>query len=183
MWATVPEYSRYMVSDSGDVYSIAKNRVLKHAISKFGYARVPLRNDAGEKHTIMVHRLVASAFLSNPDNLPQVNHINENRLDNRLENLEWCSPSYNINYGSRNEKVRQKLRKFKEQSVARKVEQIDANTGDVVKTWTSLREIERELGFAHGNIYACCTGKRKTRGGYLWRYATSTTENEKEDQK
>ena len=171
MWKRIPDYPRYLVSGEGDVYSERTGKVLKPAISKFGYARVALYKGNGEVHTIMVHRLVASAFLENPDNLPQVNHINEDRLDNRLENLEWCTASYNINYGGRNAKVSKKLRDFKEQTSARRVEQVDAKTGEVVKTWTSMREIERELGFAHSNIYACCVGRRKTRGGYLWRYA------------
>lgn len=171
MWKRIPEYPRYLVSDAGEVYSERAGKVLKPAISKFGYERVALYKENGEVHTIMVHRLVASAFLENPDSLPQVNHINEDRLDNRLENLEWCTASYNINYGGRNEKVSKKLRDFKEQTVARRIEQVDLKTGAVVKTWTSMREIERELGFAHSNIYACCTGRRNTRGGYLWRYA------------
>lgn len=171
MWKRIPEYPRYMVSDSGEVFSTFTNKKLKNAISKFGYATVILYKENGEKHRCMIHRLVASAFLGNPNNFPQVNHINENRMDNRPENLEWCTAAYNINYGGRNAKVSKKLRDFKEQTVARRIEQIDTKTGEVVKTWTSMREIERELGFAHSNIYACCVGRRRTRGGYLWRYA------------
>ena len=90
MWKRIPDYPRYLVSGDGDVYSERTGKVLKPAISKFGYARVALYKGNGEVHTIMVHRLVASAFLENQDNLPQVNHINEDRLDNRLENLEWA---------------------------------------------------------------------------------------------
>lgn len=171
MWKTIPDYPQYMVSDSGDVFSKNSNKILKNAVNKFGYASVVLYKGSRARQKYMVHRLVASAFVANPDNLPQVNHINENRLDNRAENLEWCSASYNINFGSRNQKVSEKLRIFKEETAARKIEQIDAKTGKVIKVWTSMREIERSLGFAHSNIYACCSGKRKTRGGYLWRYA------------
>ena len=123
----------------------------------------------GEKW--LLHRLIATVWVDNPNNFDTVNHKNGNKDDNCVENLEWCTASYNINYGGRNAKVSKKLRDFKEQTAARRAEQVDAKTGEVVKTWTSMREIERELGFAHSNIYACCVGRRKTRGGYLWRYA------------
>lgn len=171
MWKDIPGYPRYMVSDFGEVYSKITKIKLKADISKFGYARVTLYKGTGEKHKIMVHRLVALAFISNPQNLPQVNHINENRLDNSVENLEWCSASYNINFGNRNKTVSRKLRAIKEKTSAKRIEQIDIQTGKTIKVWTSMREIERELGFSHSNIYACCSGKRKTRGGFAWKYA------------
>lgn len=170
MWKEIPGYSNYLVSDFGDVYSKESKKKLKNSISKFGYARVTLYKSNGEKHKIMVHRLVALAFIDNPQNLPQVNHINEDRLDNRAVNLEWCSSSYNINYGSRNQKVSYKMRLLKETTSAKQIAQIDMETGKTIKVWKSMREIERELGFPHSNIYACCSGKRKTRGGFVWQY-------------
>lgn len=171
MWKIISDFPNYKVSDSGEVFSIKRGILLKPSNSKFGYARVTLYKDNGEKHKIMVHRLVAKAFIPNPNELEQVNHINENKLDNTVSNLEWCTSSYNINFGSRNGVVSEKLRKIKNETTAKPINQINIETNEIVRTWTSIREIERELGIPHSNIYACCTGKRKTRNGYKWRYA------------
>lgn len=171
MWKIISDFPNYKVSDSGEVFSIKRGILLKPSISKFGYARVTLYKDNGEKHKIMVHRLVAKAFIPNPNELEQVNHINENKLDNTVSNLEWCTSSYNVNFGSRNGVVSEKLRKIKNETTAKPINQINIETNEIVRTWTSIREIERELGIPHSNIYACCTGKRKTRNGYKWRYA------------
>lgn len=167
----VPGYPHYLVSDSGEVYSLRCGRFLKQSISKFGYARCILYGN-GKKQTIATHRLVAMAYLDNPNNYPQVNHKNENRLDNRVENLEWCTSSYNINYGNRNATVSRKLIEFKTKTVGRKINQIAPETKEIIRVWDSVRQIERETGIAHSNIYNCCIGKRKTRGGYIWEYAS-----------
>lgn len=180
MWKQIPGYSNYLINDKGDIYSIKSKRLIKQRVSKFGYYRAALFKEAGEKHEIMVHRLVAMAFLENPANLPQVNHKNENKTDNRVENLEWCTCSYNINYGNRNKTVSRKLAKIKEKTAARKILQIDIMTKKTIKVWKSMHEIERKLGIPHSNIYACCTGKRKTRGGYIWKYATGKEEGDDE---
>jgi hypothetical protein len=169
MWKDISDYPNYMVNESGEIYSKVRKKLLKQQVTKFGYARVGLYKNNTMK-LFAVHRIVAQAFIPNPNNLPQINHINENKLDNRVENLEWCTPSYNINHGSRNKIVSKKLTEYKNVTVAKHVQQINKDTGDIVKTWTSTREIERELGIPHSNIHACCTGKRKTRKGYIWRY-------------
>ena len=84
-------------------------KILKFSISKNGYAKVILRNREKNK-TYLIHRLVAEHFISNPNNLPQINHKDENKLNNCINNLEWCSISYNINYGKRNKKVSKSLK-------------------------------------------------------------------------
>ena len=169
MWKDISDYPNYMVNENGEIYSKVRKKLLKPIINKFGYARVGLYKNNTVKW-LAVHRIVAQAFIPNPNNLQQINHINENKLDNRVENLEWCTPSYNINYGLRNKVVSEKLTEHKNSTVAKRIQQISKETGEVIKIWNSTREIERELGIPHSNIYACCTGKRKTRKGYIWRY-------------
>lgn len=162
----------YSVSDDGRVFSAFRGgRELKQQATVWGYKRVTLFSADKKPHYMAVHRLVAKAFIPNPNNYAQVNHKDENRVNNHADNLEWCTCSYNINYGHRNETVSKKLKKVKLETTARKVAQIDAATGAVVRIWESVRAPEYELGIAHQNIIACCTGRRKTRGGYKWEYA------------
>lgn len=113
-----------------------------------------------------MHRLVAQAFLSNYSPILQVNHINEIKTDNSVSNLEMCTNKYNCNYGSR------------KTALAKPVEQYSL-TGKFIKLWESSREIERQLGFAHACINACCKGKIKSKGkyvsisqayNYIWKY-------------
>lgn len=167
----------YLIGDKGSVFSLFTKKFLKQRTTKFGYSKVALyRTNSKKAKHLHVHRLVATAFIPNPDNLPQVNHKNEIKTDNRVENLEWCSCSYNINYGKRNAIVSEKLTRLKTKTVGRKIQQIDITTGKVLKVWNSMHEIEKTLGFSHSNIYCCCTGKRKTRGGFKWAYAPDLKE-------
>ena len=125
IWKDIKGYEgKYMVSNLGIVKSLERmkwcglnggcyykvpEKILKGVDDGYGYLQVKLYKD-GEENTCRINRLVAQAFLPNPDNLPEVNHKNEDKTDNRVENLEWCSRSYNINYGTRNKKVAEKLK-------------------------------------------------------------------------
>ena len=121
-----------------------------------GYQTVTLcKNSKLKSHHI--HRLVAEAFLDNPKNLPQVNHKDENKLNNCVDNLEWCTPSYNNNYGERNNKMAAKLSK----------PVICIETGI---TYSGIHEAARQTGMDYRNIHACCSGRYKTTGGYHWEY-------------
>ena len=144
-----------------------------------GYLRIPL-SKSNERKKYSIHRLVAQAFIPNPNNLPQVNHKDENKTNNFVflkkddtvdlgkSNLEWCDGKYNKNYGTRNKRIAEKQLNSPKFSIP--VLQIDVNTGRVISDYQSTMEAERRLNIFHCNISACCKGKRKTAGGYKWRY-------------
>lgn len=167
IWKDIEGYEGlYQVSNLGRVKSLGngkvrnpnlKNeRILKAAKDMGGYLRIALSKD-GKKKFYMVHRLVASAFIPNPYSLPQVNHRDEDKTNNIIQNLEWCSAKYNSNYGTRT----QRISDFLSKSV------ICVETG---KIYNSLMQIEREMGFSCSNLSNVCNGKRKTCGGFHWRY-------------
>ena len=101
---------KYQVSNMGRVWSIKGQKYLKGTIAKSGYVYVHLTAKNGKAVKERLHRLVAIAFLENPNNLPAVNHKDENKLNNSLDNLEWCSHQYNCNYGTRNQRITESRR-------------------------------------------------------------------------
>ena len=115
-----------------------------------GYLSTSLCKD-GQSKSFSIHRLVAQAFIPNPQNLPEVNHRDEVKTNNSVGNLEWCTAQYNNDY-----------------SRSKPVQQIDPKTGDAIATFKSMIEAERQTGIYHGNIGLCCGGKRKSAGGYVW---------------
>lgn len=160
----------YEVSSLGRVKALnyrqtGREQILKPQKNKYGYLKICLYKDRHQKFAY-IHRLVSMAFLPNPKNLPQINHINENKEDNRVENLEWCTTSYNINFGSRNERVAKAKTNGK---LSKKVYQYDLND-NFIKEWPSAKEIYRQTGYNNGSISNCCKGKRKTVYGYKWSY-------------
>ena len=105
-WKDIPGYEGlYAVSNNGRVMNVRSGRILKEHITKFGYKRIGIYKN-GVCRMFIVHRLVAQAFLPNPDNLPEVNHKDEDKTNNSVDNLEWCDRSYNNNYGTRKERER-----------------------------------------------------------------------------
>lgn len=116
----------------------------------------------GKRTTKNVHRLTAEEFIPNPNNYEQVNHIDENKENNCIDNLEWCTLTYNINYGYGKYKHAEHLK--------RKVFQYDINM-NFIKEWSSATEAWRNLTIHKNNIMKCCKGEQKTAGGYIWRYA------------
>lgn len=178
MATPVPCYPNYTIDEFGNVFSTRKNRYLKHNISKTGYHSVELFNEKGSKR-LLVHRLVAETFLPNINNFPQVNHIDENKDNNCLDNLEWCSAKYNMNYGNgaknRHSSIDYSKPCYKENAIknGKKVNvpvlQID-RFGKVINKFESIREATRHLGLKNSHICDCCKGKRKTANGYIWKY-------------
>ena len=152
----------YKISNKGRVKSIGygKERILKPANNGRGYLKVDLCKN-GDKKWCLVHRLVAQAFIPNPNNLPEVNHLDENKENNRVENLEFCDRKYNCNYGTTKQRMIKKLSKTVFQY---------SKDGEFIKEWKSVMDVERNLGYAQTNISSCCLGKYKSAYGFVWRY-------------
>ena len=146
----------YAITNCGQVWSYRKNTFLKPYLAR-GYFKVCLCKDKIRKQ-VLIHRLVAEAFILNPLNLPQINHIDENKQNNCAENLEWCNAKYNINYGEHNKKVGK--------SHCKKVYCVELG-----KVFESAKLAAMQLGLSDSNIAKCCKGKYKTTGGYHWEYA------------
>lgn len=171
IWRNISENHNYQVSNMGRVKSLNYNRTGKEKVLKLcknsdGYLQVNLLKD-GKAKNIKVHRLVAEAFLDNPDNLPQVNHINECKTDNRVENLEWCDNRYNINFGTRIERATKSISKANTNNHKLSKKVLCVETGLI---YQSTRDIEREFGFNHSHISDCCNGKLKSAYKYQWKY-------------
>lgn len=152
-WKNIIGYEGlYQVSSYGRVKSLkfGKENLLKHKKDSGGYLQVGLCKD-GKRKIFLVHRLVAQAFLPNLDNLPQVNHKDENKENNCVSNLEWCTCKYNIDY-----------------SQAKQVCQYSLDD-KLIKVWNSTQECGRN-GFYQGHVASCCRGDRKSHKGFIWKY-------------
>jgi len=173
-WRDIKGYEGlYQVSNLGRVKSLERTapvmngskrtvseRILKQ-IRNRGYLQVHLGNGSGKMKTFKVHRLACEAFHENSQNKPEVNHINEDKSDNRACNLEWVSRKENNNHGTHNAKVAKALGKPVGQY---------AKNGKLIKVWQSTREVERRLGVSSSHISKVARGKRKVAYGYVWKY-------------
>ena len=152
---------KYQITSSGEVVSLhgSTPKLLKGEIDKDGYRRVRLYSH-GESKKYFVHRLVATHFLDIVEGCDIVNHINENKLDNRVENLEWTTAKGNANHGTRNSRMAK--------SKYKRVCQV--KDGVIIKRFDSLVQAQEETGVRYSGISACCHGKQKTSGGYEWEF-------------
>ena len=155
---------KYAITSCGKVWSYKTKKFLSTHKNSKGYKRAYLCKGNGGKF-LAIHKLVAMAYIPNPDNLPQINHKDENKENNTVNNLEWCTNKYNSNYGTRNERMAK--------SKTKKVLCVELN-----RIFDSEKQAERELNIGVARISECCSGKNKTAGGYHWRYAD---EKESED--
>lgn len=175
-WRDIKGYEGlYQVSNEGRVKSLERDaicgrggvyhfpeRLLKPTANSVGYLQVYLCKD-GKPKWYRVHRLVAQVFLPNPDNLPEVNHKDENQHNNRLENLEWCTHKENCNYGRR---------KVANQDKTKKVAKYDLD-GNLLAVYKSLSEAWRTHNVPKGGgIGNCCRGEQKQAYGYKWQYVS-----------
>ena len=167
----------YKVSNLGRILSLnyrntGKSELMTPFDSGDGYLKVQLWKN-GKYKTCSVHRLVAETFLENPENLPEVNHIDEDKTNNRVDNLEWKSHRDNCNHGTRNQRAAKAKINGKK---SKKVLQFTLS-GEFIREWPSIHECERN-GFNRGAVAACCHGKQKTHKGFLWMFADDYKEKQ-----
>lgn len=190
IWKDIVGYEGlYQVSNLGRVKSLdhfrntglnrgylQKGKILKPSMDMYrNYLRVQL-SKKGKVVSIRIHRLVAQAFIPNPKNKPQVNHIDGNKLNNCVDNLEWVTIRENIQHAYDtglamvSEETKKKISETSLNRNCIEIIQYDKN-GKFITKWKSAHEIQRELGLNNANIIQVCKGTRKTAGGYIWRYA------------
>lgn len=196
IWKDVKGYEGlYKINNFGIVKN-SKKKIIKSQKNKSGYITIKLHNN-GKRKKYMVHRLVAETFIpdkikfkyfNEEDKLKYtnhleklcLNHIDENKLNNNVENLEWCTYLYNNNYGTRKIRVKNSLKKvqmteerlkiIRETHWKKKIFQYDLD-GNLIRKWDSIKEASIFIKKDITGIQHCCKGKLKTCGGYIWKYA------------
>lgn len=185
IWKDIVGYEgKYQVSNTGKVRSLnyhksGNSREMTHGFSSKGYPVVALRKD-GKSTTIAVHRLVAMAFISNPMNLPQVNHIDEDKTNNNVDNLEWCTAYHNVHHGTRGMRAQSARNVIQCAYSERKIEQ-RTKDGALIATFDSIKHASEVTGVYHTTISRACARavvreKNGTvhrygyAGGFIWNY-------------
>lgn len=187
IWKDIKNYEGlYQVSNLGNVRSLDrirkqfnhngiatvkyKGRILKKQLQKrTGYRTVTLYDNNRNGKIKSIHRLVAETFLDNPNDYPVINHKDGNKLNNNVNNLEWCTVSHNVKHAYSIGLVKIKKLYGKENPKARKVEQYDLEN-NFIKLWYSIIDASNDLKIDSSSISAVCKEKRKTAGGYIWKY-------------
>lgn len=189
----------YQVSSYGRVRTLGKGKtqkqekILKTQTNKNGYVSISLYKD-GKRQAFYIHRLVATMFIPNPNNLSEVNHKSEAKTENHIENLEWCDKKYNMSYGTRTERLSNSLKgklagennprygvprteeEKRKQSKSMKGKYIGSKSPKARKVvcvetgqvFGCIKDAKQWLG--KGNIGACLKGRTETAGGYHWQY-------------
>lgn len=185
IWKDIEGYEgSYQVSNLGRVRSLTrkvktfngfrltKGKLLKPLKTNRNYFRVDLKRNQKDKY-VSVHRLVAEAFLPNPNNLPEVNHKDSNPSNNNVKNLEWCTQSHNIKYAYKYGNAKPTKGCFQKGNIPynrRKINQYSKN-GEYLNTFNSVKEAGLYVNTVPSNINNCLSGNAKTAKGYIWKYA------------
>lgn len=179
LWKDIDGYEGiYQVSNMGRIRSLdrkvpshhncvvrVKGQIITPTRCTNGYYEAHLSAN-GKRKVFLLHRVVAKAFIPNPNGLPEVNHKDENIQNNCVENLEWCDSKYNANYGTRNRRCYEGNKKH-----FKPVLQFDKITGEFIKRWDCIEDAARELDIFDCQITRVCKGKNKSAGGFVWQYA------------
>lgn len=160
IWRDMEDASNYEVSNLGNIRHKIRKQNRRLQVNKNGYKCVTVREN-GKHKSIYVHIAVAKAFIPNPDGLPQINHLDEDKTNNYVKNLEWCSCKENINYGTHNERAHNALKK-------------PVYCVELDKTFDSVKTAAEIIGVHPTTIGAVCRGDKycKTAGGYHWQYVS-----------
>ena len=176
-------FEHYTVNENGDIFNTLTGKKRKPSVSRNGYCSVDLYNKTKMKR-FFIHRLVATAFLPNPNNYPQVNHKDENPRNNNVQNLEWCTAKYNMSYGiggkTRHLKIDYTKPCYRENAIkngkkcSKPVAQYDKE-GNFIRAYESAKEASRITKADHSHILDCCNYKpgRYSAGGYIWKFERS----------
>lgn len=182
-WTAIKEFDEYYISSFGRIWSQKKKPMFLNTYpDKYGYHHVKFRKD-GKQYSRLVHRLVAEAFVDNPNNYKEVNHKDEDKSNNRAVNLEWCTRTYNILYGKAGKEryVKQAITQRYSRNDLKAIECLDVESGKVVHKFNSIAEASRMMSLKtkgsirciRSNIGCCCNQRkfRNTAYGYKWRFA------------
>lgn len=157
LFKPIPNFERYYISKNGQIFSNHKHKMLKPTI-KNGYQTIGLSKDNVVKY-ISVSRLVAMTYIPNPNKYPIVNHINENKLDNRVQNLEWCTQKHNVLHSQKSQNCHKRtVRKFSKNKI-------------LLEIYPSVKEAAKSVKLTSDSIVKVCRKKNKTAGGFYWEYA------------
>lgn len=172
-WRAIENFPDYEVSNYGNVRSYKRIRGMEipHMMfphpNRYGYQCITLVNSDNKRCLVTVHRLVAIAFLANPNNLPCVNHKDENKANNNVINLEWCTQQYNVNYGSG--KLRLSIANTNNPAYSKQIYQFDFN-GRFIQSYVSAAEAARQTGLKLSTISKAAAHNNKYAGNWLWSY-------------
>lgn len=164
-WRTVKEYERYEVNTKGEIRHKKRKHILTPRKNSGGYLYVSF-NIEGKRKNFAVHRIVANAFIPNPNGYSKVNHKDYDRTNNNVDNLEWVSSSQNKKHAYKKEE--------NHLSRAKEVNQY-SKEGVFIKTYSSVSEAAREMNCTVGAISNCCLGRSKTSKGYRWSFSEGST--------
>lgn len=164
-WRTVKEYDRYEVNQFGEIRHKKRKQILKPRLNSGGYGYVAFNID-GQRKNFAIHKIVANAFIPNPNGYTEVNHKDYNRLNNQVDNLEWIDSSQNKIHAYK--KIENHISRGKE------VEQY-TKTGEYVKTYNTVTDAAKAVGCCVAAISNCCLGRTKTSMGFQWRFSEGST--------